>query len=193
MTEILFDPKQTALVTIDLQKGIADLPLTPHAGNDVIARNIALGQKLRAVGGLIVGVRVVFARDSADRPKGRTDVVMAAPPGGYAPDWGQPMPAMAALPPDVEIIKRNWSAFYGTELDLQLRRRGITTILLAGIATNFGVEGTARDGWQANYQMIVVEDGCSSYGDGLHDFSIKNILPRLARIRSSAEVLGQLA
>src|SRR5690349_14464150 len=144
----LFNPKTTALVTIDLQNGLLALPLFPHAAADIVARNLALGQKLRAAGGFIVAVNVAFGDDYRDRPQGLTDTPMLLPEGGFPSGWADPHPGLAALVPDLRVTKRQWSAFYGTELDLQLRRRGITTILLSGIATNFGVESTARDAWQ---------------------------------------------
>lgn len=192
MTQIALDPKRTALVMIDLQKGILSSPLTPHAAGDVVARHLALAQKLRAGGGFIVAVNVVFAPDYRDRPQGLPDAPMSLPAGGMPADWGDPAPELAALTPDLRVSKRQWSAFYGTELDLQLRRRGIDTILLGGVATNFGVESTARDGWQANYHIVVIEDASSSYETGLHDFSVRHILPRIARLRLTADILGAL-
>ena len=99
------------------------------------------------------------------------------------------VPEIGSLDADITIVKRQWGAFHGTELDLQLRRRGITTIVLAGVATNFGVESTAREAWQHHYRVIVAEDSCSSLAEGMHAFSIEKILPRIARIRSTASVL----
>lgn len=192
MPDAKLDSKRTALVTIDLQNGIVSAALTPHKRPDVVARSIAMGQKLRQAGGLIVAVRVIPAPDDADWPQGLTDASKATTPGGYPADWGDPVPELGVLPPDIQIIKRQWSAFYGTELDLQLRRRGIDTIILSGVSTNFGVESTARDAWAGNYNVILVEDASSSYSEGLHDFAVRNILPRLARIRSSDDILRLL-
>ncbi|MGO9757626.1 MAG: isochorismatase family protein, partial [Roseiarcus sp.] len=92
----------------------------------------------------------------------------------------------------IVITKRQWGAFYGTELDLQLRRRGIGTVVLAGVATNFGVESTAREAWQHNYAVVVAEDAVTSLSEELHRFSIDKILPRIARVRSTAEIVGAL-
>src|SRR6185295_13028044 len=94
-----------------------------------------------------------------------------------------------AQPGDLRITKRQWSAFYGTELDLQLRRRGITTIVLGGIATNFGVESTARDAWQHNYAVVIAEDASTSLGADLHRFAVEKLLPRVARVRSTQEII----
>ena len=73
-----------------------------------------------------------------------------------------------------------------------MRRRGIATIVLAGIATNFGVEQTAREAWQHNYAVVVVEDAVTSVSEEMHKFSIDKILPRIARVRSTAEIVGAL-
>lgn len=115
-----------------------------------------------------------------------------APQGGLPHDWSEFAPEIAALRAGLVIKKRQWGAFYGTELDLQLRRRGIVTIVLAGLATNFGVESTAREAWQHNYAVIVAEDAVTSVGEEMHKFSIEKILPRIARVRSTAEIIGAL-
>ncbi len=83
---------------------------------------------------------------------------------------------------DLTILKRQWGAFTGTELDLQLRRRGVKTIVLAGIATNFGVESTARSAWELGYDLVLVEDACTSLDADLHRIAIDKILPRISRI-----------
>jgi nicotinamidase-related amidase len=91
-------------------------------------------------------------------------------------------------PSDLVITKRQWGAFYGTELDLQLRRRGVRCIVLGGIATNMGVESTARSAAEHGYELVIPEDLCSSLSADLHAFSLRHILPRLARITDSAQI-----
>jgi nicotinamidase-related amidase len=59
---------------------------------------------------------------------------------------------------DIEVTKRQWGAFYGTDLELQLRRRGIDTIILCGISTNIGVESTARNAWELGFNLVIAED-----------------------------------
>jgi nicotinamidase-related amidase len=103
----------------------------------------------------------------------------------------RPAPAeLAALTPDVSIVKRHWSAFYGTELDLQLRRRGIRTVILTGVATNFGVESTVRDAYAHNYAVIVAEDAVTTMTPDMHEFSCTKVLPRLSRILKTSEILA---
>lgn len=190
---IHFDPKTTALVIIDLQRGILAMPLRPHSAEQVIDNVAKTATALKQAGGTVVAVTVDFAEDFADAPGSWVDQPMQRPANGFPADWSALAPQIAALDAQVHVIKRNWSAFYGTDLDLQLRRRGITTLILTGIATNFGVESTVRDAWQHHYQVLTVEDGCSSISDDMHEFSLTKVLPRICRVTSTAQVLDVLS
>jgi nicotinamidase-related amidase len=101
-------------------------------------------------------------------------------------------PAVEPHSQDVLILKRHWGAFYGTDLDLQLRRRRIETIVLGGIATNFGVESTARNGYEHGYHVVFAEDAMGAFTKASHDFAIQNIFPRLGRVRTTEEILQAL-
>jgi nicotinamidase-related amidase len=182
----------TALVVIDLQKGIVGRPLAPHSGPDVLKTCSELAEKFRQAGGLVVWVHVGWAKDFADAPKAPVDAPFQAPPGGFPANWMDLADGLAAEG-DLIVTKRHWGAFHGTDLDLQLRRRGINTIVLGGIATNFGVESTARAAWEHTYAVVTVEDAMSSASAELHDFSVTNILPRLSRVRKAAEIVLQPA
>jgi nicotinamidase-related amidase len=183
-------PRTTALVVVDLQRGIVARPAAPHAASDVVTRCAALARAFRERGGLVVLVRVAFDAQLRDRLAPPADAPMPAAP--LPADWSELVPEMAAGPDDVVVTKRQWGAFYGTDLDLQLRRRRIRTLVLCGIATNFGVESTARDGWERAYHLVFVEDAMSSVNAEMHRFSIESIFPRLGRVRSSAEVTEAL-
>jgi nicotinamidase-related amidase len=189
MTSLPFDPKSTALVLIDLQNGIMGRTLAPYSSSDVVGRGAQLAAALRARGGTVVYVRV----DMADMLHLPVD----------APTWNPnapPPPAVASeLVPDsgyqagdLVITKRHWGAFYGTELDQQLRRRRIRTIILGGVATNFGVESTARAAHDRGYELIFVEDAMSSLSAEVHGFVIENIFPRMGRVRNMEQVLTEL-
>lgn len=186
----VIEPAGTALVLIDLQQGIVARPASPHAAADVVARGAALARAARARGVLVVLVRVAFDVALRDRLAPPADAPMPATP--LPPTWSDLVPEVEQGPDDVVVTKRQWGAFYGTDLDLQLRRRGIRTILLAGIATNFGVESTARDAWERAYHVVFVEDAMSSLTAEMHQFSVASIFPRLGRVRSSAQVLAAL-
>jgi nicotinamidase-related amidase len=190
---LTLDPRTTALVLIDMQKGILGMPLAPYGAAQLVENAVALGKRLKEAGGSVVLVNVAFANDHADRLSQEVDAPMSVRPGGMPAEWSEFVPEIASLQMDVVITKRQWSAFHGTELDLQLRRRGITTIVLGGVATNFGVESTARDAWQHNYAVVIAEDACASMGADLHEFSVEKILRRVARVRSTAEILAGLS
>ena len=186
------DPRTCALVLIDLQQGILSMPLAPNSADTLIERAVTLGRALRAAGGIVVGVHVDFDSSGADRLQQPVDAPMPRPPGGLPADWADFAPAVRDLAPEVTITKHQWGAFHDTGLDLQLRRRGIGTILLGGVATNFGVESTAREAWQHNYAVVAVEDLCSSISPEAHRFSMEVIMPRLAQVRSTEAVLKAL-
>lgn len=185
-------PRTTAVVLIDLQKGVLAMPLAPRGAAEIVANAAALARRLGEAGGTVVLVHVAFAGNLIDRLSQPVDLAMALPQGGLPPDWAEFAPKIAALPADIVITKRQWGAFHGTELDLQLRRRGIATVILAGVATNFGVESTAREAWQNNYAVILAEDACASVSPEHHAFSVDRIMPRIARVRSTAEILAAL-
>jgi nicotinamidase-related amidase len=178
------DAKTTALILIDLQRGVLAMPLAPHSAATVYERSRRIADRFGAAGALVVRVRVSFSRDLADAPRSPVDQPMkyeALPPG-----WDEfPEPPD---PSDVIITKRHWGAFHGTELDLQLRRRQIRAIVLGGIATNMGVESTARSAAEHGYELVVAEDLCSALDADMHAFSLRHILPRLARVTSSEGV-----
>jgi nicotinamidase-related amidase len=184
------NPKSTALVLIDLQNGVLAMPLAPHGAAEVISNSARLATSLKQAGGIVAPVHVVFSPNGADRL--RQPVDSSYPTTPLPAGWSDFVPEIALLPADFVIVKRQWGAFHGTELDLQLRRRGVDTIVLTGVATNFGVESTAREAWQYGYGVIVAEDAVSSVNEAMHKFSIENILPRLARIRSTEEILAAL-
>jgi len=181
------DPKTTALVLIDLQRGITSRQTEPHASADVIARAAQLADAFRKADAAVVLVNVTYSADDGDRLK--TPVDQQPPVSLPLPaDWAELMPELGATDSDIRITKRQWGAFYGTALDLQLRRRGITTIVLGGISTNFGVESTARDAWERNYAIVFAEDAMASFNAPAHTFAIENIFPRLG-IRSSTSAI----
>jgi nicotinamidase-related amidase len=150
-----------------------------------------LAARFRALGAPVVLVRVSFAADGADALRSPVDAPRA---GATRPaGWDEIVPQLGPATGDVLVTKRNWGAFYGTDLDLQLRRRGVRTVVLGGIATNFGVESTARDAFERSYALVFAEDATSGLTAEAHDFAIRNIFPRLGRVRSTEEILSALA
>ncbi|THD46022.1 MAG: hydrolase [Bradyrhizobium sp.] len=187
---LTLNPKSVALVIIDLQKGILGRPMAPHPVDAVVAKSALLAAALAKAGGVIVRVHVDFSADDRDRLLQEVDQPTLG--GPRPPDWAEFTPEIAALESAITIVKRQWGAFHGTELDLQLRRRRIDTIVLTGVATNFGVEQTAREAWQLGYCVLIAEDAVSGVTEAAHRFAVETILPRLARVRSSEAILEAL-
>ena len=179
------DAKSTVLVLIDLQKGVLAMPVAPHPATEIYQRSMQLAQRFRAAGASVVRVRVSFTGDFADAHRLPVDqpTDFASLPACWD-EFPEPLPSS-----DLVITKRQWGAFYGTELDLQLRRRGIRRIVLGGTATNIGVESTARSAAEHGYELAIPDDLCSSFSAEMHAFGFKYILPRLARITTSDKII----
>lgn len=186
------DLRTAALVLIDLQKGIVSRTTAPHASADVVKRAKSLAARFRAAKAPVVLVHVQFAPDFSDALRQPVDSPMQVPPGGLPADFSDLVDGLAE-PGDIVVTKRQWGAFYGTDLDLQLRRRGVKTIVLAGIATNIGVESTARDGWERAYTLVFAEDAMATFTAAMHRFAIETIFPRIGRIASTETILAALA
>ncbi len=190
ISELTIDTPTTALVLIDLQRGIATGNLAPNAAADVIARGAELAAVFRKAGALVVLVHVdpgpdglLFPRPEADKPR---------PPFNASPEFSELVPELDRQPSDVVVTKHQPNAFYGTDLDIHLRRRGIRTIVLGGIATNLGVESTARAAFERGYEQIFVADAMSARAEVLHVHTVTHILPTMGRVRTVAEVSAAL-
>lgn len=183
------DPK-TALVVIDLQNGIAAMPSAPVPTSEVIKNSVALAEAFRARGLPVVLVNVTFAEDFADAVPGRTDQSRG---GRQFPEgWDRIIADLDGHAGDIRVTKRNWSAFYGTDLDLHLRRRGVTQIVLTGIATSIGVESTARFAHEHGYHVTVASDAVTDSNADAHQNSVDRIFPRLAETGTTADILAAL-
>jgi nicotinamidase-related amidase len=189
MSSLHLDPSKTALVIIDLQQGIVARQTAPYSPSQVIERSARLAERLREKGGIIVYVRVDmanFLQLPVDQPSRDPN---SPPPPASASEL---VPEAGRQPGDVFITKRHWGAFAGTELEQVLKQRGIDTVVLTGISTNAGVESTARQGTGLGFAFVVVEDACSSQAAEMHKFAFEKIFPRLARVRTTDEVLAAL-
>lgn len=181
--------ERPALVLIDLQNGILGLP-TVHPSGDILKNATRLADAFRAKGLPVVRVRVTWSPDGGDLPVSRS----VAPGPAQAPpaEFAEFPEDLGPLGDDIVITKRHWGAFTGTELDLQLRRRGVTQIVLGGISTSIGVESTARSAFELSYHQVIVEDATTDTDAASHEHSFGKIFPRIAELGSTEEVLGLL-
>ena len=177
-------PHSTALVLIDLQQGIVPLAQGARTGEEVVARAQALAGRFREAGAPVVLVHVGFTPGTM--PSQQVDEP-SLPPAGSPPGFSELVPGLRH-DGDIVVLKRHWGAFTGTDLDLQLRRRKVDTVVIAGIATNMGVESTARSAWELSYHVVIAEDATASRSEALHRFAIDNILPKIARVAASDDI-----
>ena len=190
MTDFSLDAKTTALVVIDLQRGIATIPTVPYSSEDVRARAAELADGFRAKQSLVVLVRVDPGPGGILFPRPITDI--QRPPLGGAPDFAEILTEMGPKPGDVVVTKHHPCAFNGTDLDIQLRRRGIQTIVLCGISTNVGVEATARLGFEYGYNLVFADDAMAARDAELHTNSVSKFFPTIGRVRKVEEIVGAL-
>jgi nicotinamidase-related amidase len=180
---IELDSRTTALVLIDLRNAAIGPPMKPRSGLEVAARGRDVAAFFRKAGATVVPVRV----NGLDRYFDAVSQTGSAPDTGVPDKWSALWDELEQ-PGDIVIVKRRWGTFHRAELEQQLRRRGIRTIVLGGIATDFGVEATARHAWEHGYNVVLAEDLCTSLSLDLHEASVRAILPRISRVVHSAEI-----
>ena len=188
MDKIKLDPKTSALILIDLQHGIVALKTSPHPASSVVAKAASLAATFRKHSSPVIYVRVdlanmlqVLADRSHSDPRN--------PPPAIASEL---VPASGVQSSDLVITKRHWSAFSGTDLEVILKKSGRKTLVMGGIATNFGVESTARAAVGLGFGVVFVEDATSSIDAQAHEFAFNAIFPMLGRVRKTSEVIEAL-
>lgn len=190
MASLTLDPATTALVVIDLQRGIVGTPTVPHTAADVVTRAARLVARFRERKGLVVLVHVDTGQNGELFPRPITDVERPRVP--QAPGWSEFVPEMTPQSGDVVVTKHQPCAFYGTDLEVHLRRRGTQTIVLCGIATNIGVEATARVGFEHGYNLVFASDAMTARDGELHACSVSKFFPTIGRVRTTEEILAAL-
>jgi nicotinamidase-related amidase len=172
-----------ALVVIDLQKGIAGMPVQPHSAGEVIGRSAQLADAFRKK-----SLPVILVNVEARAP-GRVDASFNFSP---PPDWAELVPELNRQPSDYTVTKHQIGAFYGTAIERILRRANVTQIFLTGIATSMGVEATARTAFDHGFHVVIVEDAMSDLSVEGHTHSIEHGFPRIAEVTTTAEALAKL-
>ena len=186
-TELTFDRAATALVLVDLQNFALALQTSPYPTRDVLANSIRLADACRRRGILVVLVRVGHDDNKMPHPAPKTDGSFGSFQQG--PDAKEIPAELGPKAGDVIVDKYNWGAFYGTNLDTHLRRRGIDTLIIGGLVTNVGVDTTMRQAQERGYHQVLVEDATAAMSPEEHEYVLKIIAPRLSRVRGTDQVL----
>ncbi|HVC36044.1 MAG TPA: isochorismatase family protein [Candidatus Dormibacteraeota bacterium] len=177
------DPK-TALVVIDMQKGITSLP-TAHPMDDIISNNSSLTNAFRA------HKRPVILVNVTGRASGRTERTLSSSakrPG----DWAELIPELNEETDDIKVTKKTWGAFHNTSLDDRLKELGVTQVVISGVATSAGVESTARAAHEHGYNVTLATDAMTDLSSAAHDNSVNIIFPKLGETGTTQEIIELL-
>jgi nicotinamidase-related amidase len=177
------DPK-TALIAIDLQKGVVALP-TVHPVDQVVQRSRELADAFRSHGLPVVLVNVSGA------PSGRTE--RSASGGAARPEgWDVLVDELGQQPTDHTVTKFTRGAFTNTDLEEYLKSQGVTQVVITGIATGSGVESTARHAHELGFNVTLAIDAMTDMSQEVHDNSVTRIFPGIGETGTTAEILDLL-
>jgi nicotinamidase-related amidase len=182
MTVTTLDSK-TALIVIDLQKGVVSLP-TVHPMGDVVKHVAAMTSAFRKRGLPVVLVNV------AGRATGRTEQPLRD--REFPPGWTDLIPELNQQPQDHIVTKRTPGAFTNTGLEAHLRSLGITQVVIVGVATSNGVEATAREAYDLGFNVTLATDAMTDLHADDHAYSITRIFPRIGETGTTQEIIDFL-
>ncbi|MBB5359075.1 nicotinamidase-related amidase [Rhodanobacter sp. ANJX3] len=175
--------KHTALIVIDLQKGIVGLP-TAHPIDDVIGNAGRLIEAFRRH-----DLPVVLVNVTGVSP-GRVEQSRLR--GEFPAGWADLIPQLNPQPQDHLVTKQTRSAFTGTDLDAYLKQRGVTQVVVVGVATSSGVESTARHAYENGFNVTLAVDAMTDMSLDHHTHSITQIFPRIAETGTTQDVIDRL-
>jgi len=199
------DAGRTGLVLFDALNGYLH-PADPKKAQFLAERNILPNLARLLAGARKVGMTAFYpsgahAPDGSDSVDRLTGTDMELKPGGGAAKPIRPhfhkgsreagiAPELAPLPGDVVVPKQRWNSFYQTNLELQLRARGIDTIVIAGGSTDVGIASTVYAARDMDYGIVVISDGCYSARGNNNEFFLTRVFPRMARVMTVDEAVA---
>jgi nicotinamidase-related amidase len=172
------------LIVIDLQKGIVNGSFI-HPIGDIIERTRALIDVFHAKQLPVVLVNV------NGRAPGRTEQGLRRNLS-FSEGWTDLVPELGQQPTDLVVTKQSWGAFATTHLERQLKDRGVTQVVVTGVATSAGVEATARQAYEAGFHVTLALDAMTDLREEAHEYSIKNVFPRVGETGSTQEIIALL-
>jgi nicotinamidase-related amidase len=174
---------QTALLVIDLQKGITSFP-TAHPMGPVLANAGKLARAFRHKNRPVVLVNVDGQAPGRAQQSHKLENLPV--------DWTEFVPELDRQPHDHVVTKRTWGAFTNTDLDQHLRGLGVTQVVVVGVATCAGVESTARAAHELGYNVTLVSDAVTDMSAEAHENSLQRIFPRIGEVGTTEQILGLL-
>ncbi|GBQ96597.1 isochorismatase hydrolase [Acetobacter nitrogenifigens DSM 23921 = NBRC 105050] len=178
------DPK-TALLVVDLQKGVLNAPFITPLG-DVIKQTRLLIDAFRKHGLPIVLINVAGGAPGRTEQPRRHD-------GPFAADFTDFLPELDRLPEDIVVTKKTWGAFASTDLEKRLKGLGVTQVVLTGVATGTGVEATARQAYEAGFNVTLARDAMTDVRPDGHEYSINTVFPRLGETGDAQQIVDLLS
>jgi nicotinamidase-related amidase len=179
------DP-QTALIAIDLQKGVAGMFPAADALKDVVANTNRLARAFRARGWPVV---LVVA---AGRAPGRTDQPRRGP-AQLPPGATDLVPELIQAEGDIHVVKHTPGAFAKTGLEDKLNALGVTQVVITGVATSGGVDSTARQAYELGFNVTLPTDAMRDGSSETHAETVSKVFPRIAEVGTTDDVLACLA
>jgi len=176
------DPK-TALIVIDLQKGITMMP-TAHPINEVIAKT---GELLDAFRNRSLPVVLVNVDNLAPGRAEQSFNVKQLPEG-----WTELVPQLNQQPKDHLVTKRTWGAFRNTDLEEYLKKNDVTQVVVVGVATSAGVESTARQAHECGFNVTLAVDAMTDRDPDAHTNSVTKIFPKLGETGTTKDIINLL-
>jgi nicotinamidase-related amidase len=172
--------QKTALIVVDLQKGIVGAP-TAHSAGEVVNKAAALAEAFRSRALPVVLVNVTGAAPGrTEQPRNLRNLPA---------DWAEFVPELNRQPEDHVVTKRTWGAFMNTDLDAYLKGRGVTQVVIAGISTSSGVESTARQAYEHGFNVTLAIDAMTDMNADTHANSITRIFPKLGETGTTQDIV----
>jgi len=191
------DPSKAALIVVDVQNDFVSRDgSAAKRGEDVGAAMAMVPNLLRLIEeGRRVGLIIVYIRTThsewTDTPSW---IYRTSQKGGLSTcregTWGAEFyEGISPSPTERVVIKHRYSAFINTDLNTVLKARNIQSVLVCGVATNFCVETTARDGYMFDYYVTMIDDCSAAYETKLHLGTLENMRRHFGLVASSGEII----
>ncbi|PNU06740.1 cysteine hydrolase family protein [Novosphingobium guangzhouense] len=196
-------PARTALIVVDVQVDFASAKgLIGRHGTDMAAAEAAIDhiEPLIAAArsaGATVGFMRVMTRPETDANALVTLMVRRGMPGAEGicrvGSGGEDYYRLFPEPGDIEVEKRAYSSFHGTDLEAQLHARGIDTLVMTGLTTDCCVDSTTRDAFHRDFHTFVVSDACAAFDPDLHSHALRALSQHTSLLVTSEAVIAAWA